>query len=72
MGQQPHREFFVAEEEEGETVEEQTRKWKYKKPDVSNRCITNLNSTELNFFEQHLPRDCDLWMEVAEDEPHEG
>ena len=71
--------IFVAEEEEGETVEEQTRKWKYKKPDVSNRSIINLNATELNFFEQHLPRDCDLWMEVAahnlmvsEDEPHES
>ena len=57
--------IYVVEQPVGESVEEQVQQWKYMTPDVSNRDISCLNETELQFFEHHLPTDCDLWEEVV-------
>ena len=57
--------IFVAEQPVGETVEEQSRGWKYIVPDVSDRSTTILNRTETNFLEHYLPRNNETWQEVA-------
>ena len=56
---------FVAEQPHGDTVEEQTRSWKYSVPDVSTRDVCALNQSELYFLERYLPVDSDLWESVA-------
>ena len=57
--------IYVAEQPVGRTVDEQTQKWKYAVPDVSQRDITGLNSTERNFLERYLPRTSRLWENLA-------
>ena len=60
--------IYVAEQPDPSTltVGEQTSEWKYPVPDINQLdLVEELNQTELNFFERHLPRTCDLWERVA-------